>query len=109
MARATGPQRAERLNRALQWLRQGLSPPETIERLAAAARISWRQAYRYVQEARGLKRPLPVGEAKVVFTVKLPRSLVDQLHRYAETTGETLSEIVSRALWAVLRRGGGRG
>jgi predicted DNA-binding transcriptional regulator YafY len=109
MARATGPQRAERLNRALQWLRQGLSPPETIARLAAVARISWRQAYRYVQQARGLKRPLPVGEAKVVFTVKLPRSLVDQLHRYAETTGETLSEIMSRALWAVLRRGGGRG
>jgi len=62
-----------------------------------------------VQEARGLKRLIPVGEAKVVFTVKLPRSLVDQLHRYAETTGETLSEMVSRALWAVLRRGGGRG
>ncbi len=109
MGRATGSEHAERLNLAFGWLRQGLSPSETAERLAVAARISQRQAHRYVEQARQLKAPVPAVEAKIVFTVKLPQLLVERLHRYAEATGETLSEIVARALWAVLRRGGGHG
>ncbi len=109
MARATDPEHAERLNLAYGWLRQGLSPSEVAARLAAAARISQRQAHRYVEQARQLKAPVPAVEAKVVFTVKLPQLLVERLHRYAEATGETLSEIVARALWVVVRRGGGHG
>ncbi len=109
MRRATGSEHAERLNLAFGWLRQGLSPSETAERLAVAAQISQRQAHRYVEQARQLKAPVPAVEAKIVFTVKLPELLVERLHRYAEATGETLSEIVARALWSVLRRGGGHG
>jgi hypothetical protein len=48
-------------------------------------------------------------DTKVSFTVKLSRSLVDKLRNYATATGLTLSEIVSRAVLAVLQRGGGRG
>jgi hypothetical protein len=109
MPRATGPEHAERLNLAFGWLRQGLSPVEAAVRLGAVAGISQRQAHRYVQQARRLKARVPAVEAKVVFTVKLPRLLVERLHRYAATTEETLSEIVSRALWGVLRPGGGHG
>ncbi len=109
MPRATGPEHAKRLNLAFGWLRQGLSASEAAERLGAAAKISQRQAHRYVEQARQLKTPVPAVEAKVVFTVKLPQLLVERLHRYAETTEETLSEIVARALWVLLRRGGGHG
>lgn len=109
MPRATGPEHAERLNLSFGWLRQGLSAAEAAERLSAAAQISLRQAHRYVEQARRLEAPVPRVEAKVVFTVKLPQLLVERLHRYAETTGKTLSEIVTRALWVVLRRGGGHG
>lgn len=106
MARASEAQRVMRLNLAFDWLRRGLSPPEVIERLTAATGISQRQAYRYVEEAQALDAPLPAVDTKVVFTVKLPQTLVDRLHRYAESTGKTLSQIVSQALWALLRRGG---
>jgi hypothetical protein len=46
---------------------------------------------------------------QVSFTVKLSRRLVERLRTYAASTGWTLSEIVSRAVQAVLQRGGGRG
>ena len=109
MPRATGQEHAARLNLAFGWLRDGLSPVEAADRLAAATGISQRQAHRYLRQAQRLQAPVPAVEAKVVFTVKLPRSLVERLHRYAEGTGEKLSEIVSRALWAMLRRGRGHG
>ena len=109
MPRATGPEHAKRLNLAFGWLQQGLSASESAERLVAAAKISQRQAHRYVEQARKLKAPVPELQAKIVFTVKLPQLLVERLHRYAEATGETLSEIVARALWVVLRREGGHG
>ena len=67
------------------------------------------QAYRYLQRAQQLKRPVPVEDAKVSFTVKLSRHLVARLRTYAASTGWTLSEIVSRAVQSVLHRGGGRG
>src|SRR5712664_2533594 len=98
MPRADEAQRVERLNLAFGWLRRGLAPPEVTQRLTAATGISLRQAYRYVEEARGLPEPLQAVDAKVAFTVKLPQALVERLHRYAESTGQTLSQSVSQAL-----------
>ena len=109
MARATDAQKAERLNRARILLRQHAQLPEAAEHLARGWSISKRQAYRYLEQAQQLKHSIPVEDAKVSFTVKLSRRLVERLRRYATSTGLTLSEIVSRALLAVLHRGGGRG
>jgi predicted DNA-binding transcriptional regulator YafY len=109
MARASDAQKAERLNLARSLLREHERLPQAAEHLALACSISRRQAYRYLEQAQQLKRPVPVGDTKVSFTVKLSRSLVDRLRTYAASTGLTLSEIVSRALLAVLHRGGGRG
>ncbi len=106
MPRADSSQRIERLNLAFNWLQHGLSPPEVIRRLIKSTGISIRQAYRYVEEAQQLDGPLEAVEAKVVFTVKLPKTVVTRLHCYAESTGQTLSHIVSQALWALFRRGG---
>ena len=109
MPRASGPQHAERLNLAFGWLNLGVAPVEAAERLAAKAGISRRQAYRYIEQAQQLDARVPTVEAKVVFSVKLPQALVDRIHRFAASRGETLSEIVSRALWAMIRPRGGRG
>ncbi len=109
MARASDVQRAERLNLALTLLREHPHLPAAAEQLARRSSISKRQAYRYLVLAQQLKRPVAVGDAKVSFTVKLSRSLVDNLRIYAASTGLTLSEIASRAFSAVLHRRGGRG
>ena len=109
MARASEAQKAERLNRARALLRKRARLPEAAERLARGWAISKRQAYRYLEEAQQLKHPLPVGDAKVSFTVKLSRRLVERIRTYATSTGLTLSEIVSRALLAILHGRGGRG
>ena len=109
MARATHPQKAERLNRARTLLGKHAALPEVAERLARDWSISKRQAYRYLEQAQKLKQPVPVEDVKVSFTVKLSRRLVESLRTYAASTGLTLSEIVSRALRMVLQRGGGRG
>jgi predicted DNA-binding transcriptional regulator YafY len=109
MARASDAQKADRLNQARTLLREHSSLPEAAERLARNWSVTKRQAYRYLQRAQQLKRPVPVEDAKVSFTVKLSRRLVERLRTYATSTGSTLSEIVNRALLAVLHRGGGRG
>jgi len=109
MARASDPQKAERLNLARTLLREHQHLPEAAEQLAQDCSISKRQAYRYLEQAQSLKHPVPVGDVKVSFTIKLSRSLVDRLRDYAASTGLTLSEIAARAFSAVLHRGGGRG
>lgn len=108
MARATGPQKAERRNLAWHLLRRHEQVPEAADALARRCGLSTRQAYRYLEFAQQMDEPIPVEDAKVAFTVKLSRTLVHRLRRYAASTGLTLSEIVSRAVVALLNRGGGR-
>ncbi len=109
MARASNVKKAERLNLARTVLRERRYLPDAVEQLSRVCSISRRQAYRYLEMAQRLKRPVPVGDVKVSFTVKLSQHLVDRIRSYAASTGLTLSEIVSRALQALLYRGGGRG
>ena len=109
MSRASDAQKAERLNLARQLLRQFEQLPDAVEQMVRDCSLSPRQAYRYLQQARRLKRPLPVGDAKVAFTVKLSRSLVARVRSHAAATGVSLSEFVSRALLALLDRRRGRG
>ena len=109
MFRATNAKKAERLNLARTVLREHRYLPDAVEHLSRACSISRRQSYRYLEVAQQLEHPVPVGDAKVSFTVKLSQNLVDRIRGYAASTGLTLSEIVSRALQALLYRGGGRG
>src|SRR6266567_810352 len=109
MSRASETQKAERLNRARVLLRHADQLSDAVEQLARDCSISPRQAYRYLEQARQLKEPLPAGEAKLAFTVKLPRSLVQRVRTFATAKGLSISEVVSRALLALLPRGRGRG
>lgn len=109
MARASHAQKAERLNLAWSLLRQHEHLPDAAEQLARRRALSKRQAYRYLERAQQMKGPVPVGDPKIAFTVKLSRRLVQRLRQYAASTGLSLSEIVSRAVMAILTRGRGRG
>ena len=109
MPRASETQKAERLNRARGLLQQIDQFSEAVEQLAKDCSISPRQAYRYLEQARRLKGPVSPGEAKLAFTVKLPNSLIERVRKYAAIKGLSISEVVSRALLALLPRGRGRG
>jgi predicted DNA-binding transcriptional regulator YafY len=109
MARATHREKTERLNAAWRLRQQLEATPAAAEQLMHAYGLSRRQAYRYLNDARRLRKPVPVAEVKVPFTVKLSRGLVDRLRAYAASTGLKLSDIVSRAVLGLLNRRGGRG
>jgi predicted DNA-binding transcriptional regulator YafY len=109
MGRASDAQKAERLNRARTLLRDCDQLPDAVEQLAQDCSISPRQAYRYLQQAQRLKEPLTVSESKLAFTVKLPPSLIQRVRLYASVKNLSISEVVSRALLALLPRGRGRG
>ncbi|MGA8556294.1 MAG: hypothetical protein WB630_17905 [Candidatus Acidiferrales bacterium] len=102
MHRATAARKAQRLNRARELLRRFDHLPHAVGQLVQDCGVSRRQAYRYLQQAQHLKEPVPVGDPKVAFTVKLSRKLVRHLRMFATRTGVSLSEIVSRALLAAL-------
>ena len=108
MPRASDTQKAERLNLARELLRHK-QLPEAASELARTCGISLRQAYRYLERAQHLKGPVPVGDSKIAFTVKLSLTLVDRLRAYASSTRLTLSDIVSRAVLKLLNRGPRRG
>src|SRR5450759_1751275 len=109
MPRASESQKAERLNRARDLLLHVDQLSDAVEQLARDCSISPRQAYRYLEQAQRLKQPVPPSEAKLAFTVKLPHSLVRRVRRFAAAKGLSISEVVSRALLALLPRGRGRG
>jgi predicted DNA-binding transcriptional regulator YafY len=109
MPRASEFQKAERLNRARDLLRHVDQLSDAVEELARECSISARQAYRYLEQAQRLKQPVPPSEGKQAFTVKLPYSLVQRVRTFAADKGLSISEVVSRALLALLPRGRGRG
>ena len=71
--------------------------------------MSRRQAYRYIEEAQMIGRPVAVAEPAVAVTFKLPPSVVDASRARAAAEGTTISDMVSRALRAFLGEAGGNG
>jgi len=109
MPRASNAQKVERLNRARVLLQHVDQLSDAVEQLAQDCSISPRQAYRYLERAQQLNQPIPPAETKRAFTVKLPQSLIQRVRSYAATRRLSISEVVSRALLALLPRGRGRG
>ena len=109
MPRARDVQKTQRLNRARELLRQFQERAQAVTELARECSISLRQAHRYIQQGQQLKQPIPVGEGKLAFTVKLPRSLIPRVRLYARARKLPVSEVVTRALRALVQRGRGRG
>ena len=109
MPRARDVQKTQRLNRARELLRQFQERAQAVTELARECSISPRQAHRYIQHAQQLKQSIPVSEGKLAFTVKLPRSLIPRVRLYARARNLPVSEVVTRALRALVQRGRGRG
>src|ERR1700758_4976165 len=87
MARSTKTQKALNLNAAHGLLSRGSSVAEAATMLAQERGISLRQAYRYLQRARALRRAMPVGEPSVPATFKIPRDVLAQLRAYSRRSG----------------------
>ena len=109
MARSTDAQKAERLNAAHRLLKRGTDLPEAARVLAREFTLSRRQAYRYLQEAQAIKRPVPVKSPNVAITVKVPEDIATKLREYAHSTGSTIGDVVSRAVTSLLARERRRG
>ena len=109
MTRSSNPERAHRINSALALIKREKSSVKAAAALAGKYGISRRQAYRYLHEADVIGKQVPIPDTKIAFTVKLSGNLIKALRKYAKTTGESLSEIVTQALQAFLQNGRRRG
>jgi hypothetical protein len=104
MARSTQAQKAQRLNAAYRLLEQRMSMAEAAMLLAREEVISLRHAYRYLEAAAKLKRPVAIGEPALPITFKLPGNVIRALRSYAAKHDLTLSEVVARAITELVAR-----
>src|SRR5476651_1905310 len=104
MSRSTLSERAQRLNAAFHLLADGRSLNEAAEAMAEQHRISRRQAYRYLQEARHTSSPVAVAEPTIAITLKVPADVVVTLRAYAHANDLTMGETLTRAVGALLAR-----
>jgi len=109
MMRSTDMQKTERLNAAHGLLARGLSVAEAAVSLSRQFAMSRRQAYRYIEEAQSIGRPVAPAEPTTAVTFKLAPSLVDSIRARAAAEGTTISDMVSQALRAFLGEAGGNG
>jgi hypothetical protein len=103
MARSTKAEKARQMNAARGLLQRGVTLPEAVRRLSREFELSERQAYRYLEEASQLDRPVEIPEATVSVTLKLPPRTVELLRKYARSSGLTIGAIVTAAVNAFLR------
>ena len=102
--RADGGEHAERVNAAAELAEVGVPVAGAARVLACGFGCSPRQARRYVDQAAASGR-VPVPEATVVFTVKVPARLAAAVREHARLSGRTISAVVEQALAEFLARG----
>ncbi len=107
MRRARADQYARRVNAAAKLLASGLETAEAAREFARRYRLSQRQAWRYVEQARD-HGTVEVPGPKVVFTVKLPTDLARHVRKQAKQSEQTISALVAQALKEFLDRLGAR-
>jgi hypothetical protein len=103
MARATKAEKARHLNAARVLLRRQLVRADAVRQLGREFHLSERQAYRYLEKASQLDRPVEIPETTIPVTLKLPPRTVELLRKYAKSSGLTIGATVTAALHAFLR------
>lgn len=98
MTRSTKTDKARQLNAAYSMLQRNTPLPEAMQRISRQFGLSERQAYRYLEEATQMERPVEVTEATVPITLKVPAGTARLLRAYSKSTGQTIGAIVARAL-----------
>lgn len=95
--RAHADEYAVRLNRAATLLGER-SPAGVVRALQAEHGLSERQARRYVRAAQRSPEGVAVPERTVVFTVRLPGSMIERVRAVAAGSERSLSATVADAL-----------
>jgi hypothetical protein len=75
-----------------------MSLAEAAETLVHENAISLRHAYRYLEQAAQLERPLEVAEPAQPISFKIPGNVIRALRTYAAANELTLSAVVTRAI-----------
>jgi hypothetical protein len=101
--RAYADEYAVRVNRAVALLGDR-SPVAAARALEVEHGLSERQARRYVRVAQRCPGGVAVPERTVVFTVRLPESLIARVRGAAALSGGSLSATTAHALLAGLER-----
>ena len=103
MRRSSSAEYVCRVNTALAVYGKNSSSTEVIAILAKQFKVSKRQAYRYLQEALKENREQKIPEQKMVFTVKLPKSQIIELRKYAKKSDVQLSTLLMNIIDAFLK------
>src|ERR1035441_1833708 len=102
MARSTNAQKTERLNAAHRLLAGGTRVADAAALLADECGISLRHAYRYIEEAQALRRPVPIPVASIHHVQDFRRhhrtsaSLLCKHRNYIERDCDACNKSVSR-------------
>ena len=83
---------------AIRMLQQQQSSGAVLSALRQRAGVSRRQAYRYLLQAQSNLQLRPVPDAKAVFTVNLPRRLIQQMRVRCRRQGQPISHVVAKVL-----------
>ena len=98
MKRAQNSELVKRINNAFILLQKERSQPQIVDRLIKKYGVSPMQAYRYVQLAREINEKITVPESSVVFTVKLPPTLITRVKKLSKKKRLSISKVVHTAL-----------
>jgi len=98
MQRSKNSELAKRINQALLLLKKEIPHSQIVNDLADMFGISKVQAYRYLQQAKENRQSIPIPENSVVFTVKLPPSLIKRIKNFAQSKSMSISKAVQEAL-----------
>jgi hypothetical protein len=83
---------------AIRMLQRQQSSDTVLSALMKRVGVSRRQAYRYLLQAQSNLQLRPVPEAKAVFTVNLPRRLIQQMRVRCRRQGQPISHVVAKVL-----------
>ena len=83
---------------AIRMLQRQQSSSAVLSALMKRAGVSRRQAYRYLLQAQSNLQLRPVPDVKAVFTVNLPRRLIQQTRVRCRRQGQPISHVVAKVL-----------
>lgn len=98
MERAQNTELAKRINQAFTLLQKNKLPTQIVEQLVEKYAVSVNQAYRYIQLAREINEKMAIPESSVVFTVKLPPTLIRRIKKLSGSKRLSISKVVHTAL-----------
>lgn len=98
MERAQNSELARRINQAYVLLSKEKPTPAIVQHLIEKYGVSPIQAYRYIQQAKENAGKVAIPETAMVFTVKLPPSLINRVKKFTRSQGISISKVV----WAAL-------